>query len=119
MPGDAGMPGDARRHHRSSARRHTTMRLTLRGKVTVAVLALMLAWAVGSAIVPAMPADSASGPTAVTSYVVRPGDTLWSYAMTITPKGGDVSATVEELRDLNHLDSYALQTGQRLVVPVR
>ncbi|PLS31586.1 Peptidoglycan-binding LysM [Bifidobacterium margollesii] len=87
--------------------------------MTAIILAVLLAWMACSMILPARPADSAPGPMEVTSYVVGPGDTLWSYASDITPEGGDVSATVEELKDLNHLDSYALQIGQRLVVPVR
>jgi LysM repeat protein len=48
---------------------------------------------------------------------VRPGDNLWNYASTITPAGQDVSQTVNELLDLNNLDSTVLVPGQRLLVP--
>ncbi|AKV55061.1 peptidoglycan-binding LysM [Bifidobacterium actinocoloniiforme DSM 22766] len=55
----------------------------------------------------------------VTAYTVRPGDTLWTYAKMVTPAGGDVSETVDQLMELNGLSSPTLQTGQRLVVPKR
>lgn len=58
------------------------------------------------------------GATQVTSYIVRPGDTLWSYASAITPAGHDVSETVDELIALNNLESGSLQAGQRIIVPV-
>ncbi|RBP99192.1 peptidoglycan-binding protein [Bifidobacterium xylocopae] len=55
----------------------------------------------------------------VVSYTVRPGDTLWTYARMVTPEGGDVSGSVDELMGLNGLTSPVLQTGQRIVVPKR
>ena len=63
-------------------------------------------------------AQSDTGATQVTSYIVRPGDTLWSYASAITPAGHDVSETVDELIALNNLESGSLQAGQRIIVPV-
>ncbi|MBT1176163.1 LysM peptidoglycan-binding domain-containing protein [Bifidobacterium callimiconis] len=62
---------------------------------------------------------SESKSTEVVSYTVAPGDTLWSYASRITPEGDDVSETVEELKQLNHLQTSSLQVGQRIMVPVR
>nr|WP_226836172.1 LysM peptidoglycan-binding domain-containing protein [Bifidobacterium leontopitheci] len=64
------------------------------------------------------PAQSVADPQLVTSYTVQPGDTLWSYAESITPDGGDVRDTVSRLVQLNHLDDDSLETGQRLLVPV-
>lgn len=75
-----------------------------------------VAWASLSMLVPHR-ADSATLPIEVMSYTVRPGDTLWSYAESITPQGGDVSQTVDELMDLNNFDSSALTAGQRIIVP--
>lgn len=65
----------------------------------------------------AEPARSDTGATQVISYIVRPGDTLWSYASSITPAGQDVAETVDELISLNNLESGALRAGQRLIVP--
>ncbi|PJM74267.1 peptidoglycan-binding protein [Bifidobacterium primatium] len=83
------------------------------------MLTLVLSCIAYSMAVPAMEADSATGPMEVTSYTVGPGDTLWSYAQTITPRGGNVNDAVDELMRVNQLDSPALQVGQRIVVPVR
>ena len=86
------------------------------GKVMAVVLAAALAWG-GFAMLTAEPARSDTGATQVISYIVRPGDTLWSYASSITPAGQDVSETVDELISLNNLESGALRAGQRLIVP--
>ena len=85
----------------------------------LAVMTLIMAWLAVLWIMPIQSADSATGPQEVMSYTVAPGDTLWGYAASITPSGGDVAQTVEELKDLNQLDSYSLQTGQRILVPKR
>ncbi|WP_125979506.1 LysM peptidoglycan-binding domain-containing protein [Bifidobacterium goeldii] len=52
------------------------------------------------------------------SYIVQPGDTLWSYAEDITPKGGDVRDTVDDLIAMNGLDDMTLHAGQKIIVPV-
>ena len=73
----------------------------------------------GADDVSAYEARSDMGATAVSSYTVRPGDTLWSYASRITPAYGDVWETVAVLEELNDLPSSELSVGQRLIVPVR
>lgn len=101
--------------------RHTTtvMTLTRRGKAVFAglgaaavLLMTMGAWNVATA-------QSAPGIQEVTSYVVHPGDTLWSYAQSTTAPGGDVRETVAELMELNNMESSAVSVGQRLVVPIQ
>ena len=89
-----------------------------RGGRGVALLLAFMLSLVGAGIGTAQMAQSQSGPVQVTSYIVKPGDTLWSYASRITPPGEDVSQTVDELISLNHLDSGSLRVGQRIVVPV-
>lgn len=83
----------------------------------MASLAASMALWIGFAVLGGEPAQSVSGPAAVSSYTVRPGDTMWSYAASITPTGGDVSRTVDELLELNNLSDPALEVGQRLIVP--
>ena len=101
---------------RGAVRRTNAVRSDRRGKVMAVVLAATLAWC-GFAMLTAEPARSDTGATQVISYIVRPGDTLWSYASSITPAGQDVSETVDELISLNNLESGALRAGQRLIVP--
>ena len=101
---------------RGAVRRTNAVRSDRRGKVMAVVLAAALAW-VGFSMLTAEPARSDTGATQVISYIVRPGDTLWSYASSITPAGQDVSETVDELISLNNLESGALRAGQRLIVP--
>ncbi|QFZ80525.1 LysM peptidoglycan-binding domain-containing protein [Bifidobacterium breve] len=101
---------------RGAVRRTNAVRSDRRGKVMAVVLAAALAWG-GFATLTAEPARSDTGATQVISYIVRPGDTLWSYASSITPAGQDVSETVDELISLNNLESGALRAGQRLIVP--
>ncbi|XQS84563.1 LysM peptidoglycan-binding domain-containing protein [Gardnerella sp. DNF01192] len=66
-----------------------------------------------------MPKTAVSAiPERVVTYTVRPGDTLWNYAATITPKNGDISDNVERLMALNHLSSEDLVIGQSINVPL-
>ena len=62
------------------------------------------------------PAVSAVSKSFVT-YTVRPGDTLWSYAKTITNKNGNISDSVDYLMQINDLDSANLEVGQSIKVP--
>ena len=94
-----------------------TSRRNVRGKIIAVMVALTLAWC-GFGALTVQRAQSDTGATQVTGYIVRPGDTLWSYASAITPAGHDVSETVDELIALNNLESGSLQAGQRIIVPV-
>ena len=88
-------------------------------RVVVGVVAVVVCCLMISSLSGPSSANSNAEPMEVTSYTVAPGDTLWSYAERITPRGGDVSETVDELKRLNHLDTSSLRVGQRIVVPVR
>ena len=57
-------------------------------------------------------------PERFVTYTVRPGDNLWNYAATITPKNGNVADNVERLISLNHLSSPDLEVGQSINVPI-
>ena len=66
-----------------------------------------------------MPKTAVSAvPEKFVTYTVRPGDTLWNYAATITPTNGDVADNVEKLIALNHLSSADLEVGQSINVPI-
>ncbi len=73
------------------------------------ILFLGLALAVGLA------ARSSSGAGPERTYVVRPGDTLWSIAE--RAYGGDPREGVWRLEQRNHLASATIVPGERLVVP--
>ena len=62
------------------------------------------------------PAVSAVSKSFIT-YTVRPGDTLWSYAKSITDKNGNISDSVDYLMQLNNLESPDLEVGQSIRVP--
>lgn len=85
-------------------------------RIAMAIMAAGLAWCLFGFIAPGS-AHSAPDSTAVVVYTVQPGDTLWRYAASITPEGGNVGDTVDELMRLNNLDTVSLHAGQRLIVP--
>jgi LysM repeat protein len=77
------------------------------GKLLILVCALALA--VGLA------AHGSSGAGPKHTYVVRPGDTLWSVAQ--RTYSGDLRQGVWELQQRNHLASATIVPGEKLVVP--
>lgn len=102
---------------RMAKKGHSTMCLTLRGKIVFSMMGALLCLCMIGLLMPQV-ARSAPDPSAVYSYTVQPGDTLWSYASAITPDGGDVRDTIDDLISLNHLDGVSLQVGQQLKVPI-
>lgn len=62
-------------------------------------------------------AQSTPGAQEVISYTVRPGDSIWSYAASITPPGEDVSPNIDRIMEINNLSSPRLQAGDRILVP--
>jgi LysM repeat protein len=57
--------------------------------------------------------SSSAGPKR--TYVVRPGDTLWSVAQ--RTYAGDPRQGVWQLQQRNHLATATIVPGQKLVVP--
>jgi hypothetical protein len=79
------------------------------------MFAKLLIVAAAAALLLSLVARSSHGAGPERSYVVRPGDTLWSIA--VAHYGGDPRAHVWDLDRRNHLHGRLLQPGQRLVLP--
>ena len=95
-----------------------TVRLTRRGRLVVFALGLLLILAVGVFWGSGSVASDERGQAESTLVVqVQPGDTLYDLAARVTTDG-DVNAMVEQIEDLNHLDSSVVYAGQKLRVPV-
>ncbi len=94
-----------------------TLRLTVRGRRVVALLAVALVGLV-SLVGGRAFADAPARALEVQTYSVAAGDTLWALATTLARPGEDVRDVVDEIVDLNGLAGAELTVGQRLVVPV-
>ena len=89
-----------------------TLSLSVIGAVT-AVRAAVGAFGGGPLTSPESPL-AGSRPAAATSYVVRPGDTLWSIAKAMQPSG-DLRPYVDRLAARQH--GQPLQPGERITLP--
>ena len=94
------------------------VRLTRRGRVVVVIAALLVAFAIGVFVTAAGSVATQQPGTPEPTRIVQvgTGDTLWGIASDLADDG-DVRAMMEEIKQLNALDSAVLQAGQRLVVP--
>jgi len=68
-----------------------------------------------AALVVAVAARQSSGAGHPQSYVVQPGDTLWSIAT--AHYAGDPREGVWEIEKRNHLARTTIEPGQHLVLP--
>jgi nucleoid-associated protein YgaU len=82
--------------------------------VTLTLALAGAAWA-GPAL-GALAGGAEPAPVARSSYVVRPGDTLWSIARRLEP-GEDPRAVVDEIAEANRIAAGDLVPGQVLVLP--
>jgi LysM repeat protein len=73
------------------------------------ILVCLVALAVGYA------ARGSSGAGPRQTYVVRPGDTLWSIAA--HSYAGDPREGIWEIQQRNHLASATISPGEKLVLP--
>lgn len=102
--------------------RRRGVRLTRRGRLLLllALLALLLAAFTLGRVGDSQAATSAATPTATrptyVSTTVHQGETLWAVAKRVDP-GHDPRALVQAIRQLNHLQSAAVQAGQQLLLP--
>ena len=94
------------------------VRLTRRGRLVVFVGALLLVLALGVLWGSGSVATEQPGTADPTLVVqVESGDTLYDIAARVTTDG-DVAAMVEQIEDLNRLDTSVVYAGQKLRVPV-
>lgn len=96
--------GQASSMHRTYVRRRLTVLLTLIGLMMV----------VGGQMARALVADRTPVPSH--TYVVEPGDTLWSIASMIAP-ARDPRAVVLEIERVNEAAAEGLVPGQTLTIP--
>jgi len=93
------------------------MRLTMRGRALARALATVLVVAVFLLVAPGLArGDGPDRPEPRVTYVVEPGDTLWSIARRVAP-GRDPRPVVDGLIKANDLRG-GLQAGQELSIPV-
>ena len=92
------------------------MRLTRRGRMLARMLATVLVVAVFLLVAPGLArGDGPDRPAPRVTYVVEPGDTLWSIARRVAP-GRDPRPVVDGLIEANDLRG-GLQAGQELSIP--
>lgn len=91
------------------------VRLTRRGRLVVFLLGLALVFGVALWLAAGSAATDQPGKEQFTVVTVGPGDTLWDIAADATD--GNVGDMVEQIRDLNSLDSGMVYAGQKLRVP--
>jgi len=93
------------------------MRLTRRGRALARVLATVLVVAVFLLVAPGLArGDGPDRPAPRVTYVVQPGDTLWSIARRVAP-GQDPRPVVDGLIEANDVRG-GLQAGRELSIPV-
>jgi LysM repeat protein len=106
---------------RTTARPVPKLRLTRRGRLVITVLVLsalvlatlgLLRLLEGTALA----GTSGSGQQALTTVVVKQGQTLWQVAQSVDP-AGDPRDMVLRIEQINGLQSTRLVPGQSLLVP--
>jgi nucleoid-associated protein YgaU len=109
---------------RQPTRRAGPVRLTRRGRLVVAVLAMllvivgaMLIWMTAAGSVQASSGGGGSSPyQGMTQVVVRPGQTLWSIAAAAEPSA-NTWGVVQQIIEINSLNGGTVRAGQQLWVP--
>lgn len=101
----------------SDNRNAPSVHLTARGRlllVLTLVAVLFAAFSLGRTASEA--ADTTAPEPALVQVTVQSGETLWGVAQRIAPHA-DPRQVVQVIRDVNDLDSSALQVGQQLLLP--
>ena len=93
------------------------VRLTRRGRAVARTLAIVLVVALFLLVAPGLARGvGPDRPAPRVTYVVQPGDTLWSIARRVAP-GQDPRPVVDGLIEANDVRG-GLQTGQELSIPI-
>ena len=103
------------------------LRLTRRGRLVVTGMAILLtaavsvglagaAQAMGHSGAPARPGTSGTAGAAFAKVEVRPGQSLWTLAETYDPNA-DPRQVIQEIQQLNSLNTDQVQPGQVLWMP--
>jgi hypothetical protein len=103
------------------ARRAAPLRLTRRGRLVLAAVALLTAMVVVLLLAPGAAGVSGHQPARAAyqnmkQIVVRPGQSLWSIAVTADPSA-DPRIVVQQIIEANALGGASIRAGQLLWVP--
>lgn len=94
------------------------VRLTRRGRLTMLMLFLALAFVLFTVFGGQSAATNEAGqPVETRTVVVGEGDTLWAIASEVA-EPGEVREMIHHIKELNALSSVSLTRGQELAVPV-
>lgn len=94
--------------------------LTRRGRVALLlalVAVLFAAFSLGRADSQAVPTAGSEQVQALQQVTVAPGESLWAVAQRLAPHA-DPRDVMEQIAQLNDLDSTQLEVGQQLLLPV-
>jgi hypothetical protein len=101
--------------HRDAVAEPAQLRLTVRGRVVVVLLALLVV--LGGVMGGRAVADGPEQAREVTTHSVLSGETLWQIAAEVAAPGEDVRDVILRLQELNDLPDSSLQAGQILLLP--
>lgn len=109
---------DFRLSPRNASTRTPQVRLTRRGRLTLLVLFVGVAFALLTMFGGQSAASGEAGqPVETRTVVVGAGDTLWGIAAEVA-EPGEVREMMHYIEELNALPSTSLMRGQKLAVPV-
>lgn len=101
-------------------RRSATWARRRRRRLLLVVLGIGLAAALAAGLASRGPAaQDTPAPATGATVMIEPGQTLWDVAAGVTPAGGDVRATVAQIRQLNGLDTGAVPAWTTVVLPAQ
>ena len=101
---------------RSAVSSRTAVQLTRRGRLAVAVVALLSLVLLGFVAAGAVQAGSPEQAPRLREVVVQPGQSLWGFARSSLP-GMDPREAVLRIREINGLGGSVIHPGQVLRVP--
>jgi LysM domain len=99
-------------HHRNLRADHKNHR----NRLTKILLLYAVCWTIGIGLLCHLWGGVVSADTKRGLYVVEQGDTIWSIASQMK-HGGDPRGAVNEIMEINHLQSADIHPGDTLVLP--